>query len=375
VVSTTPPPPAGPRDRHTGPLRRGESSPLPRIGVALVALLAIANLLGAVGGGLVRLGSLGAAAAGPTGTQAVAAHGAVMMAGFFGTLIALERAVALRRGLWVPAAAGVGGVLVWALGWWRVGEALWLASALGLFGLYVWAAWRRAFSLPLAVEASGALALLAGTLGYAVASLELARLGWSAFLVFTIAGERRELTRLVRLPRWSSSAFVAIWAALGLSIALAAADLLPAALGLWWSALAALAAWLLRFDVATRQWRARGWSGHTAICLSVGYGWLGLAAAFAFAGHPVAWHLVWLGFVMAMVFGHAPIMMPALAGWRPEPTRWALLPLGVLGASLALRAAATSAGWPAGLAAAGAGHALAFVLFGAIMVRAVRRGR
>ena len=78
---------------------------------------------------------------------------------------------------------------------------------------------------------------------------------------------------------------------------------------------------------------------------------------------------------MAMVFGHAPIMLPALAGWRPEPTRWALLPLGLLGASLALRVAASATGWTAGLAMAGAGHALAFVLFGGVMVRAVRRGR
>jgi hypothetical protein len=264
---------------------------------------------------------------------------------------------------------------VWALGWWRVGEALWAASALGLFGLYVWAAMRRAFSLPLAVEASGALALLAGTLGYAAGKLDLARLGWSAFLVLTIAGERRELTRLVRLPRWSSAAFVGIWIALGLCIALGAFGWTSSALGLWWIALTALAAWLLCFDVATRQWRARGWAGHTAICLSVGYVWLALAPLLAFAGHAVAWHGVWLGFVMAMVFGHAPIMMPALAGWRPEPTRWALLPLGVLGASLALRFVATSLGLTTGLAVAGTGHALAFVLFGAVMARAVRRGR
>jgi hypothetical protein len=375
MVTTPPTPPTGRRPARGDSNRPAEPPPLPRAAVAFVALLAIANLLGAVGGGLVRLGSLGVSAAGPTGAHAVAAHGAVMAAGFFGTLIALERAVALRRGLWVPALAGIGGVLVWALGWWRVGEALWAASALGLFGLYVWAAMRRAFSLPLAVEASGALALLAGTLGYAAGKLDLARLGWSAFLVLTIAGERRELTRLVRLPRWSSAAFVGIWIALGLCIALGAFGWTSSALGLWWIALTALAAWLLCFDVATRQWRARGWAGHTAICLSVGYVWLALAPLLAFAGHAVAWHGVWLGFVMAMVFGHAPIMMPALAGWRPEPTRWALLPLGVLGASLALRFVATSLGLTTGLAVAGTGHALAFVLFGAVMARAVRRGR
>jgi hypothetical protein len=165
------------------------------------------------------------------------------------------------------------------------------------------------------------------------------------------------------------------WGALALALALAAFGASGVAMPLWWLALGALALWLLRFDVATKQWRAKGWAGHTAICLSVGYGWLLLAAGLGLAGHLVAWHGLWLGFVMAMVFGHAPIMLPALAGWRPEPTRWALLPLGVLGLSQALRTVAAPAGWAAGLAVAGAGHALAFVLFGAVMVRAVRRGR
>jgi len=354
--------------------RAPEPPPLPRWAVGAVALLAVLNLLGAVGGGLVRVGSLPAQDLGPTGAHAITAHGAVMMAGFFGALIALERAVALRRGLWVPTLAALGGLLAWGAGAWAAASLLWVASALGLSGLYAWAGWRRAMSLPLAVAASGALALLVANAGFGLGQAELARLGWSAFLVLTVAGERRELTRLVRLPAGASNGFLLVWAVLCAAVLVAVVKL-SVAFTLWWLAIAALAVWLLRFDVATKQWHAKGWAGHTAICLTVGYGWLLLAAAFALAGQTVGWHFLWLGFVMAMVFGHAPIMLPALAGWRPEPTRWALLPLGVLGASLALRALALGTGWASGLAVAGAGHALAFVLFGAVMVRAVRRGR
>ncbi|MEZ5643734.1 MAG: hypothetical protein R3E99_01000 [Burkholderiaceae bacterium] len=351
--------------------RRKEPPALPRAALAVVALLAIANLLGAVGGGLVRLGALPMAGGGPTGPYPVLGHGAVLMAGFFGTLIALERAVALHRGLWVPALAGIAGLAGWLLGAWPVAGALWCASAAGLVGLYAWAGWRRAMSLPLAVEASGAVALLAANAGFWLGETNLSRLGWSAFLVLTIAGERRELTRMVRLPAGASGLFLAVWAGALVSVALAPA--LPSvADGLWWLSMAALAVWLLRFDVALRQWQARGWAGHTAICLSVGYVWLALGALLGLAGQGVAWHLVWLGFVMAMVFGHAPIMMPALAGWRPVPTRWALAPLGLLGLSLMLRVVGTL--WPEGrlMALAGTGHALAFVFFGGVMVRAVR---
>ena len=355
------------------PARPADPPPLPRWAVGAVAAMAILNLLGAVGGGLVRLGALPAQGLGPTGPHAIGAHGAVMMAGFFGALIALERVVALRRGLWVPALAALGGWLAWGAGLWTAAGVLWVASAAGLVWLYAWAGSHRAMSLPLAVEASGALALLVANSAWASGLPDAARIGWSAFLVLTIAGERRELTRLVRLPAWASKAFLLVWAGSVAAVLLAwwRPDV---AVLLWWITMALLAAWLLRWDVATRQWRARGWAGHTALCLVVGYAWLAVAAVLGLAGQTIAWHVLWLGFVMAMVFGHAPIMLPALAGWRPEPTRWALLPLGVLGVSLALRVGASVTGWAGGLVVSGAGHALAFLLFGAVMVRAVRRG-
>lgn len=360
--------------RTARPPRAADPPPLPRWAIGLVAAMAILNLLGAIGGGLVRLGSLPAQGFGPTGVQAVAAHGAVMMAGFFGALIALERVVALRRGLWVPVLAALGGWLAWGAGQWTAAGGLWVASAAGLLWLYVWAGKNRAMSLPLAVETSGALTLLVANLAFSLGQIEAARIGWSAFLVLTIAGERRELTRLVKLPDWASKAFLLVWAGSVAAVLLAFWQPAVAVL-LWWITMALLAAWLLRWDVATRQWRARGWAGHTAICLVVGYVWLAVAAVLGLLGQTIAWHALWLGFVMAMVFGHAPIMLPALAGWRPEPTRWALLPLGVLGVSLGLRVGASVTGWADVLALAGAGHALAFVLFGAVMVRAVRRGR
>lgn len=350
---------------------------LPRWAIAVVALLAVLNLIGTLGGALVRVGTLAPAAGGPTGAAAVLAHGALMMAGFFGTLIALERAVALHRGLWVPLLAGVGGLCAWLGGagpWSTAAQALWLASALGLVGLYAWAGRYRAWSLPLAVEGSGALALLAGTLAAAFGQAELARLCWSAFLVLTIAGERRELMRLVRLPAWSARAFLWGWALLALAIAGHALGAHAAALALWWWVMAMLALWLLRLDIAPRQWRASGWAGHTAICLTVGYGWLLLAAVLGLAGQAAAWHVLWLGFVFAMVFGHAPIMLPALAGWRPRPTRWALLPLALMGASVALRVVAALADLPRAWPLVGAGHVVALLSFALLMARAVWLG-
>lgn len=347
-----PPPSSGP------PARPGPSVWL--LGAALAALL---NLLAALAGGLGRLGLPLPDA--PWAAQALAGHGALLMAGFFGSLITLERVVALRRGLglvWLSALAALPGL---AAGHWTLSAWLWLLAALGLLALYLWAGWRRSWSLPLLVESGGALALSLAALCLALGRLEQARLCWSLFLVLTIAGERRELMRLRPLPRLAPPLFLAI-------LALALLGGVAGLASLFWLAMGALAAWLLGWDLARLQWRLPGWAGHSARCLLVGYTWLSVAALLGLAGLAQAWHALWLGFVMAMVMGHAPLMLPALAGLRPRHGPGMLWPLGLLGLSLALRLLAQAGAQATLLLAAGLGHVLALLAFGLLMARACR---
>ena len=76
-----------------------------------------------------------------------------------------------------------------------------------------------------------------------------------------------------------------------------------------------------------------------------------------------------------MVFGHAPIILPALTRLRPRHTCWARLPLLLMAASLAARLLAETGGDAALRAAAGWGHVAAIAWFAATMVLAVWRGR
>lgn len=339
-----------------------------RTALALLALLAASNLIAGLAGGLARLGVL----THPLALALLPHHGALMMAGFFGSVIALERAVALRRGLWVPSAAALAGwLLVLLPAQALVAGLIWAASGAGLALLYAWAAHHRKVTLPLAVEASATLALLVGTTGWAMGQETAARLGWSAFILLTVAGERRELTALVNLPAWGRRVFVLLWLALLVSVLLAQSAL-ALALPLWWASALGLAAWLACFDIGLRAWRAQGWPRHTARCMIVGVAWLAVAAALGLACQAAAWHVLWLGFVWAMVFAHAPIMLPALARLRPVYTPWALAPVALMGVGVALRAVATWAGWPTLLAAAAVAQVLALVAFAAVMVRAVR---
>lgn len=357
---------------------------LRRAAVALCALLAAANLIHGLGGGLARLGW------GGVGAGAVGLHGAVMVCGFFGTLIALERAVALRHGLGyvVPLLAGLGGVAAWGGGAASVAFGLWALASAGLVGLYLWAGHTRAWSLHLGVEALGAACWGLGVGAWALNDPEAALRAWMAFLVFTIAGERRELMQMRRLPQAVRAGFVVVvglalaGVLLGLADALAGVGARSTATALWWTACAALAVWLLRWDFAPRQWAAAQWPGHTAQSLSLGYGWLGIAALLGLAGlagvpaaSQAAGHALWLGFVFAMVFGHAPIILPALARLRPAYVPWARLAIVALSASLALRIVALMTEQPAALAWAGAGHALAIAWFALAMLTGVWRAR
>jgi hypothetical protein len=342
--------------------------------VGACGLLAVLNLLAGVSGGLARLGL-------PLPGAALAMHGAVMVCAFFGTVIALERAVALRRlpGLVAPLAAGIGGLLAWGLQSPYAAQGAWLLAGCALVALYVHAGRSRAWSLHLTVELLGALCWLAGTVVWLAGDPGAAVTGWVAFLVLTIAAERRELMQMVRLPALARRLFVVAVSMALLAVALACAPAagLPAAVPLW-SACALLALWLLRWDVAPRHWRAGGWRGHTAQCLTLGYLWLFAGAVLGLYGTVVpgalaatGLHAVLLGFVFAMVFGHAPIILPALLRLRPSYSRWVRLPLWLLAASLLLRIVATAYSRADWLALSGAGHALAIFAFALLMVRAV----
>lgn len=359
------------------PERRGLAAAAWRGGIGLSAVLAAANLLIGLSGGLARLGW-------PLPAAALTDHGAVMVCGFFGTVIALERAVALHRlaGLLVPLAAGLGGVAVWGLGQTPVGAALWVFAGLALAGLYLLAGLTRAWSVHLKVELAAALVWAAGVGAWAMGAPLAAQLAWMAFLVGTIAGERRELMQFVHLSPGARWAFLAMVGAGAAGVALVLAGSATPGLALWWSACAALALWLLRWDIAPRQWRRAGWAGHTGICLTVGYVWLLLAALLGALGlvspgsalAPMATHALLLGFVFAMVFGHAPIILPALSGLRPVYTRWVRLPIWLLAASLLMRLVARAIDDAGLLAAAGLGHALAIVMFALTMAGAALRG-
>lgn len=344
---------------------------LPLLALGFIALFA------GLGAGLARLGwPLPQAVAG-----AAAIHGPLMVCGFFGVVISLERAVALGR-VWAYAApllAGTGTALAlhglpqaapWAS---LAASAVLLAASLQVLNRQ-----REAFMLVIALAAgcwTVGCALWAA--GWPVHDL----VGWwLAFLVLTIAGERLELSRFMPPSRTGQRLFTLIVMAV---VAGLAAWSLPWGQRLFGAALLALAAWLLRHDIARRTVLQQGLTRFIAVCLLSGYFWLALGGAVILswglapgsAAYDAALHALLLGFVFAMVFGHAPIIFPAVlrVAVPYHPVFYA--PLLLLHGSLALRLAGDASGrfewlrWGALLSAA------ALLAFVANTAAAVLRGR
>jgi hypothetical protein len=342
----------------------------------LVAL-GILALLAALWAGLVRLG-WGWPPLLPT---LPAAHGPLMIAGVLGTLTALERAVALggRWTILAPALTALGAfaVLIGLPAW--VGPLLITLGSLAMVAVFA-AIVRLQPALYTATMGLGAVCWLVGnSLWLAGWPIPGVVAWWAGFLVLTIAGERLELGRLLRPARSAQLAFIAIIAVfLGGLIASGPAFELGARLS--GIAMIALSLWLLRYDIARRTLRQSGLTRFIAISLLSGYIWLSVSGLLwlVFAGatagplYDAMLHTVFLGFVFAMIFGHAPIILPALSGrqFAFQPASYTHLAL--LHVSLVIRVVGDLAGWISVRQWGGLLNVIAILLFLANAARAVR---
>jgi hypothetical protein len=368
------------------------SLPLPirRLPLLIAALLV---LLVGLWAGLLRLGWAWPAVP----VMAIVYHGPLMIGGFLGTIVGLERAVALGRP-WAyagPVASAAGAIWL-ILGFDpAVGQWLLLAASAGLVGVFVVLVWRHP-ALFTIVMALGAVAWVAGNALWIRSQVVPAAVPcWIAFLVLTVVGERLELCRFLPRTRARQPTFVIAvgiyLAGVGLS---AAVPSLGAAIG--GVGLLGLAGWLFVFDLARRTIRQRGLTRFAAACLLSGYGFLALGGGlmigyaavlpairgtFSAAASPwlvgfsydAVLHAVLLGFVFAMIFGHAPIIFPAVLAVRMEYRRRFYAHLVLLQLSVLLRVACDVGEWDAGRRWAGLINATAIVLFLANTVGSLRR--
>ncbi|MDQ5944605.1 MAG: hypothetical protein QG619_22, partial [Pseudomonadota bacterium] len=356
----------------------GTRGGLPVVWRVPLLVLGMISLLTGVLAGLLRAGSSLPPSLPLPRPELMAVHGPLMVAAFFGTVIGLERAVALGRrwGYLSPLAAGIGGLLL-ILGAAPVPALLLMAGGAAVLTLATLRAAERQPSLHAHILAlASALAVLA-SLAWLFGRPSLAVAGWIGFLVLTIAGERLELSRFLPPSLRARQVFVGIVCLLLFAVLLAWFSV--AGMRVLGLALALLAIWLLRQDVARRTVRQQGLTRFIAVCLLSGYLWLFVGGVLLALQPPLALladaalHAIFVGFVLAMVFGHAPIIFPAIVRVGLPYHVVFYLPLIVLHASLLLRVGGGLAGELEWRAWGAVGNALCLVLFIVTMASAAVR--
>ncbi len=255
------------------------------------------------------------------------AHGPLMVGGFLGTLIGLERAVALGR-FWAylaPTFTAAGAVALVAGLAGPTGPLLIFLGSIVLVGVF-YSIIRRQRTMFTLTMAAGALSWAVGNaLWFAGVPIPKMVHWWMAFLILTIVGERLELSRFLAPTASRQKIFV-------IALSLYAAGLVAMSLGvslghlLLGTGMVALSLWLARYDLARVTIRQKGLPRFAAVCLLGGYAWLGAGGVLAIlAAHWPAnvelrydamLHTVFLGFVFSMIFAHAPIILPAVSGIR-----------------------------------------------------------
>ncbi len=299
----------------------------------------VALLLGLVGG-LARIGVLAQFA--PSST--VAWHGPLIVFGFLGVLIAVERAVALRRpwAFSAPLLGCSGTILLVAGAPVEVVATVWTAAAL-VATLAVLALDRRQPSL---ANRCMLASCVAWTIGVALwgtgASLASLLPWWASFLVLMIVGERIQFGKLfyVRHARMLVTVLPALLLA-GALVATADAVVGTAITG---AGMLGLGAWLIVVDV-TRRVRRPGLLWYVSVGLAAAYAWLVVAGTIWLvlapttggAGLDAAIHALFQGFVMGMVLTHAPMIFPAVTGHRMPFHRVFHVPLALLHVGMVMR--------------------------------------
>lgn len=331
--------------------------------------LAAASMVLALYGGLARLG-----VPLPQLARLESLHGPLMICGVFGTLISLERAVAIGLA-WpytAPACFGLAALLMVSGLSVGAAAALTVVAAAIFLAASIWIVFRQP-ALFTAVLLVGAAMLFVGCSLWLSGVEVRALVGWwLGFLVCTIGAERLELSRIMQpgaVARWTFGGVVAlivVGAALGLDDELGGRVLGVGFLG--------TALWLARHDVATRTIRMTGQSRFMAAAMLAGYLWVAVSglALLLMPGAPFAYdltlHALLIGFVLSMVFGHALIIFPAVAGVVLRYRAALYLPLALLHVSVLLRVTGDLLELSEVRIASGPVTATALVVFAATMV-------
>jgi hypothetical protein len=290
----------------------------------------------------------------------------LVVTGFFGTLLSLERTVGLKRriGFMAPILilAGASFLIFYPLSKWSA--ALTLAGSGGLLIMCLVIAQQQR-NIYTSMMVFGSISWFAGMviwlLGWPMFNVYH---WWMGFILFTLVGQRVELAHRLKSsfpPYWLLNLFLIVFFT-GLAINIfghlrgpdSVMDIILDAIvdpRLIWGmrisgcALGLCALWLLRYDSGYVLMRHGGIARYTAVCMLSGFVWLGLTGLFTslFAGYVAGtrYDMIIQSFFMGaawfVIFGHGVIVALSSFGLRLNHLASFYVPVVLLHMSMVVR--------------------------------------
>jgi hypothetical protein len=282
-----------------------------------IVLLAMFCLLSGIWSGLNRVGwNLYV-------TPAIAHHGAMMVGGFLGTLIALEKIIPMKRGfLYSIPVMNALSVLFFFTGHPQISVGVLIVSGIALSLVFIYY-FRIQQSIIFILMLAGSLCWLIGNILLLTSQFyPLVFPWWVAFALFIIVAERLDLTRFLPVSRREKSLvpvllflFVA-----GVFLSFHGSGNLVCGFSL-----IGISVWLLRYDLIALNMKKTGMPKYIAIALLTGYISLLLTGVLFFTlsdqwlTYDALVHSFFIGFVFSMIFAHGPMILPGIMGINAAP--------------------------------------------------------
>ena len=248
----------------------------------------------------------------------VAHHGAIMVGGFLGTLISLEKTIPLKRKslLLIPVFNGLS-IIPFFAGMPTVAFYILIASSAALTGVFLFYLKKQRSIIYILMTAGSACWLVGNILLVTERFYPIAFPWWMAFVLLIIAAERLELMNFLPVSKFSKNILVTLLILFlsGVLLSFHGIGNLVCA-----SALIGISVWLMRNDVVGINLKKSGVQKFVAISLLAGYTSLLLTGIFMIT-LPDQWltydallHTFFIGFVFSMIFAHGPMILPGVIG-------------------------------------------------------------
>ncbi|WP_276370132.1 hypothetical protein [Chryseolinea sp. H1M3-3] len=254
---------------------------------------------------------------------ATAHHGAIMVGGFLGTLISIEKIIPLKKKVLflIPVSSALS-VLFFIINQplWSIMLLILASSGLILvFTIYL----IRERSLIYTLMLAGAINWLIGNILLLTKNFyPLAFPWWLGFILFVITAERLELIRFLPVSALKKKFFVGFLVSFVIGVGISFHGIGNMVSGL---SLVATSIWLMRNDLIGITIKKNGLPKFVAISLLCGYlallltGILFVTRSEQMLAYDAIVHTFFLGFVFSMIFAHGPIILPGVLGSSVQP--------------------------------------------------------